>query len=268
MHQVTRHNFMSLGHTRAGLEALVKRVMKLGIVSTSAFSKPRTTLTTTTAFPGIRSDTTFWTCAGLEALVKRVAELGIASASAFSKPRTTVTTTTAFPGSRGNATFRTYGTGSSRCSDCSAHQVTRHDITRYEFTHLGQPRAGFDTLVKRVIKLVIVSTSAFSKPRTTVTTTTDFPGFRHNATFWTFGTGSGRCSGCSGVSVTTMHDATRRGFMTPGCTRAGVHALDPRVSRTGACASALLEPRTTPSATTAFSGLFEGGALAHGAVQC
>ena len=141
-----------------------------------------------------------------------------------------------------------------------------HQVTRHNFMSLGHTRAGLEALVKRVMKLGIVSTSAFSKPRTPVTTATDFSRFSDDATFRTYGIGSSRCSECPRLSVATKHHVTRRSFTTPGRTRAGLHALDPRVSRTGARTSAFLEPRTTASAATAFAGLFEGGALgAHGA---
>ena len=45
----------------AGLDALVPRVMKLGVTSTSAVSEPRTTVTAATRFPRFRDDAAFGT---------------------------------------------------------------------------------------------------------------------------------------------------------------------------------------------------------------
>ena len=45
----------------AGLDALIPRVMKLGLARTSAVSEPRTTATATTSFPRFRDDAAFGT---------------------------------------------------------------------------------------------------------------------------------------------------------------------------------------------------------------
>ena len=45
----------------AGLNALVPRVIKLGVTGTSAVSEPRTTATTATKFPRFRDDAAFGT---------------------------------------------------------------------------------------------------------------------------------------------------------------------------------------------------------------
>ena len=45
--------------------------------------------------------------------------------------------------------------------------------------------AGLDTLVPRVVKFCVTSTSTVFEPRTSATATTDFPGFRDGAAFGT-----------------------------------------------------------------------------------
>ena len=46
----------------ARLDALVPRVIKLGVTRTSAVSEPRTTTTAATNFPGFCDDAAFRTC--------------------------------------------------------------------------------------------------------------------------------------------------------------------------------------------------------------
>ena len=43
----------------AGLDALIPRVIELGVTSTSAVSEPRTSATAATSFPRFRDDTAF-----------------------------------------------------------------------------------------------------------------------------------------------------------------------------------------------------------------
>ena len=47
---------LGLIHFFAGLNALIPRVIKLGVASTSTVSEPRTTATAATNFPGFRDD--------------------------------------------------------------------------------------------------------------------------------------------------------------------------------------------------------------------
>ena len=56
--------------------------------------------------------------------------------------------------------------------------------------------AGPDTLVPRVPKLGVASTSTVSEPRTTVTTTTYFARFGDDAAFGAHGTDGRRRHGC------------------------------------------------------------------------
>ena len=51
--------YLGLCQCFAGLDALVPRVIKLAVTSTSAVSEPRTTATTATYFPGFRNDPAF-----------------------------------------------------------------------------------------------------------------------------------------------------------------------------------------------------------------
>ena len=60
--------------------------------------------------------------------------------------------------------------------------------------------AGLNALIPRVSKLGVASACTVSKPRTTATAATNFPGFRDDAAFRTYGADY-RCHGCWCVYV-------------------------------------------------------------------
>ena len=66
---------------------------------------------------------------------------------------------------------------------------------------LRQRFTGIDTLVPRVIKLVVTTASTVSEPSTTATAATNFPGFCDDPTFGAYGTNSRRGGGPCGVHV-------------------------------------------------------------------
>ena len=58
---MSANGYLGLRQCFAGLDALVPRVIKLGVTITSAVSEPRTTATAATYFPRFRDDAAFGT---------------------------------------------------------------------------------------------------------------------------------------------------------------------------------------------------------------
>ena len=119
----------------------------------------------------------------------------------------------------------------------------------------------------RVIELGVTSASAVSEPRTSATTTTDFPRFCDDATFRAYGTDKRRRRrGCSCYSCWYLYVGTRQRnekgnvyyyalqlhAVDLGLTFAGLHAFRPVMINNifAAKSPAVLEPSTARSATT------------------
>ena len=73
-----------------------------------------------------------------------------------------------------------------------------------------QCSAGLDPLVPRVMKIAVSRVPTFFEPRTTATTTTDFPRLCHDAAFRTYGTDY-RSRDCWYVHVNIAHNKYKDG---------------------------------------------------------
>ena len=138
----------------AGSNALVPRVIKLGVTRTSAVSDPRTTATTTTNFTRFRDGATF----GAYRTVWRCREcwcvyLGIGQNTNREKCE------------------------KSHCWICA--RIYLHGFS------LGLTFAGLDAFKPPVLRVPVADTSTILVPSTTRSATTDSAGFLKRAALWT-----------------------------------------------------------------------------------
>ena len=79
--------------------------------------------------------------------------------------------------------------------------MVRHVSTGIDALLLYKSFAGLDTLVPRVVKFCVTSTSAVFEPRTSATAATPFARFRDGAASGAYGNGDRRCRVCWGLYV-------------------------------------------------------------------